>query len=161
MKDDDSDVDVLEDRESDSDGEDNRPFRPRSMKGFMTAGTDRRHLWYYHPLNRSHNEHDGLFMPADCGFCLLGRDARVIGSMQGGDSDQVSSFSRVHSLISQLCFQFLCVLWFSNLTHLLVYMCLKPTVAVSGRLNPHAKKVRQGKVCAGAEAHSDFVILCF
>uniref|UniRef100_H3CXI0 Clusterin associated protein 1 n=1 Tax=Tetraodon nigroviridis TaxID=99883 RepID=H3CXI0_TETNG len=54
LKDEDSDMDVLEDRESDSDGEENRPFRPRSTKGFTRAG----------------------------------RDARVIGSMQGGDSDQ-------------------------------------------------------------------------
>lgn len=40
-------------------------------------------------------------------------------------------------------------------------MCLKPTVVVSGRTIPHAKKIRKGKVGAGAEAHSDFVISWF
>lgn len=39
MKDEDSDLDLPDDRDSDSDAEENRLFRPRSMKGMMAAGT--------------------------------------------------------------------------------------------------------------------------
>lgn len=40
-------------------------------------------------------------------------------------------------------------------------MFLKPTVAASGRSISHAKAIQKGKVCAGPEAYSDFVILGF
>lgn len=91
MKDEDSDLELPDDRDSDSDAEENRPFRPRSMKGMMTAGAGLRDLCYHHTHNTVYNEHGRPFHPGDCCFWLLGRDARVIGNMQGGDSDEVSS----------------------------------------------------------------------
>lgn len=87
MKDEDSDLDLPDDRDSDSAGEENRPFRPRSMKGMMVAGTG----IIVHESN-SHNERcDGPFHPIVSCLYLSGRDTRVIGTMQGGDSDEVSS----------------------------------------------------------------------
>lgn len=96
MKDEDSDLDLPDDRDSDSDAEENRPFRPRSMKGMMAAGTGIILL-----ESDSHNERCyGPFHPIDCCFYLLGRDTRVIGNMQGGDSDEVSSVTLTSLLLA-------------------------------------------------------------
>lgn len=105
-----------------------------------------------------YNEHGRPFHPVDRCFCLLGRDARVIGNMQGGDSDEVSSVT-VTSLLPPFHRVCVCAAAWALTCFPSLWSCgspiLKRAVAVSRRSGPHAKKKWKGKVGAGPEARQN------
>ena len=92
VKDEDSDMDVPEDEGSDSDMEECRPSKPRPTRNGIMAGTQKRDRALLLIVNYKllvkmlllSRELNAAFV------CTVGRGARFIGNMQGGDTDEVS-----------------------------------------------------------------------